>query len=48
MDEKTYEDLVNEVEYLGFIVDFLYHALGPANDDVMEMADEAWAKHQSD
>lgn len=29
-------------EYLKFIIDYLYDALGPAADDIMEMAEETW------
>ena len=32
----------DELDHLAFLVDFLYEALGPANDDVMTMAEEAW------
>lgn len=31
-----------ENEHSSFMIDYMYDALGPANDDIMEMAEEAW------
>lgn len=36
------EDLKLSLDEAWFKVDFLYDALGPAADDILEMADEAW------
>lgn len=32
----------HELHHCRFIIDYLYEALGPANDDVLAMAEEAW------
>lgn len=39
---RALPDLLDEVERLQFINDYFYEALGPANDEVAMMADEAW------
>lgn len=33
-----------EIEHLNFLVDYLYEALGPANDDIMDMAEGEWKR----
>ena len=42
MSDPAGETPEQEVAHLRFLVDYLYEALGPANDDIMEMAEEAW------
>jgi hypothetical protein len=36
----------SDAERLGFLVDYLYEALGPANDDIMDMAEKAWEERK--
>lgn len=38
----TVQRLIERVLELEFINDYLYEALGPANDDILDMAHEAW------
>lgn len=38
----TCKRMLERILELEFIVDYLYEALGPANDDIMDMANEAW------
>jgi hypothetical protein len=43
------KSLRDRVEYLDFLLDYLYEALGPANDDILNMAEEEWqATHPSE
>jgi len=35
-------EAAHEIERLSFFLDFLYDSLGPADDEIMTMAQEAW------
>ena len=41
-DYEEWQRLQEENKKLEFFVDFYYEALGPANDDIADMADEQW------
>ena len=46
--DKELEEAYNRIGYLEFMLDYLYEALGPSNDDVMEMAQEMWEAEQEE
>jgi hypothetical protein len=41
---KSTEDLIKEIDKLDFIIVYLYDALGPAADEIIDMAYDAWER----
>ena len=37
-------EAAGRLDYQDFVIDYLMEALGSANDDIMDMANEAWER----